>query len=198
MENCVRISCPNCKNELQIGPDIASGVCLNCGCEFHVVRGGGIIYLMLTKESIEPENSETRNGQEEIQCIAETDSIIKDTLIRKQATITDLEQQQFLSSEKTAEERKISELIRQKKILEERARKVRVGLIIFAAIYMVASYAMLPTVATYNELFINLAIFWFPIIIVIGVLYMRIINRVNKNNKFIDDYIHRLETHREI
>ncbi len=153
---------------------------------------------MLTKESIEPENSETRNGQEEIQCIAKTDSIIKDTLIRKQATITDLEQQQFLSSEKTAEERKISELIRQKKILEERARKVRVGLIIFAAIYMVASYAMLPTVATYNELFINLAIFWFPFIIFIGVWYIRIINRVNKNNKFIDDYIHRLETHIEI
>lgn len=153
---------------------------------------------MLTKERIETENGETRNGQEEKLCLAETDSIIKETLIPEQATITDLEQQQLLSSEKTAEERKISELIQQKKILEEWARKYRVMLIILGAICLVASYAMLPTVATYNELFINLAIFWFPIIIVIGVLYMRIINRVNKNNKFIDDYIHRLETHREI
>ncbi len=198
MENCVRISCPNCKNELQIGPDIESGVCLNCGNEFRVIRGGGIIHLLLTKERIETENGETRNGQEEKLCLAETDSIIKETLIPEQATITDLEQQQLLSSEKTAEERKISELIQQKKILEEWARKYRVMLIILGAICLVASYAMLPTVATYNELFINLAIFWFPIIIVIGVLYMRIINRVNKNNKFIDDYIHRLETHREI
>lgn len=55
------------------------------------------------------------------------------------------------------------------------------------------SYAILPTVATYNEFFLELAVVWIPIIFFISIQYMRVMNRLNKNKKFIDDYILRLE-----
>jgi hypothetical protein len=189
----IQVKCPSCERPFQLPNDVNTFYCIFCGQQIIANRGGGIVYLACTSDKNEEVKGETIIEQGKNLSLAETESKIKVPIITEKGLFTELEQKQQPPRVKTAEERKITELLFQKKVIEERGRKSRLILIFGGAILLAISYAILPTVATYNEFFLELAVVWIPIIFFISIQYMRVMNRLNKNKKFIDDYILRLE-----
>ncbi len=53
-----RLSCPSCKNALEIGGDVERFACARCGTEYMVNRQGGIVTLTPTVELLQEEGFE--------------------------------------------------------------------------------------------------------------------------------------------
>ena len=107
----IQVKCPRCERPFQLPNDVNTFYCIYCGQQIIANRGGGIVYLSCTNDKNEQVKEETIKEQEKNLSLVETESKIKVPIITENGPFTELEQKQKPPREKTAEERKINELL---------------------------------------------------------------------------------------
>ena len=197
MSSIYYMVCPNCNSDLQIGHDIKTFFCMNCGNEFTVEQHGGIIYLKLHHETKVDTAKQITNELNTKSITSGPTSPVKINSLQEQAYRLEEAQRQATKPNLMAVETKVAELYEQKKSLKESGRKFLNFYIIIGLIYLAITYAIQPVVSSVNELLGNLAIYWVPVVIMLFTLYISAKNRINQNQKFIDSYINKLKAPQE-
>lgn len=119
MSSIYNMVCPNCNSDLQIGHDIKTFVCMNCGNEFTVEQNGGIIYLKLHDETKVNTAKQITNELNAKSIALGPTSPISENSLQERAYHLGKAQRQATKPNLTAIEIKVAELYEQKKHLRK-------------------------------------------------------------------------------